>query len=162
MIRLMVLVFAFVFVIGGGVAGLVHFAIIPDFSGGIIADLVGVQGQVATDEPAEPVEAPRVDPIFLQVEPMLIPVIQGGELKRNVYIALRLEVTQENKEAVRLAMSRLHDVYMRALYDLVPEQYENRETLDLSKIRDRLMVLTERVLGPNMVEDIIFLSVFNR
>jgi hypothetical protein len=98
----------------------------------------------------------------MQVEPMLIPVIQDGELKRNVYIALRLEVTPDNKETVRLAMSRLHDVYMRALYDLVPEQYERRDTLDLAKIRDRLMVLTDRVVGPDKVEDIIFLSVFNR
>jgi flagellar basal body-associated protein FliL len=163
MIRLLILVFALVFVIGGGVAGLVHFAVIPDFSGGMIANLVGVQGQppgAAKEEDAAP--APRVDPIFMQVEPMLIPVIQDGELKRNVYIALRLEVTPDNKETVRLAMSRLHDVYMRALYDLVPEQYERRDTLDLAKIRDRLMVLTDRVVGPDKVEDIIFLSVFNR
>jgi flagellar basal body-associated protein FliL len=161
MIRLLIIVFALIAALGGGAAGLVHFAIIPDFTGGFIADLVGVQGQAAS-VPEDAPPPPRVDPVFMQVEPMLIPVIQDGELKKNVYIALRLQMNPEKKEEGRKALERLHDLYLRALYDIVPRQYEKRDTLDLTEVRERLLQITHRAIGPDVVEDIIFISVFNR
>ncbi len=162
MIRLLVIVFALIAALGGGAAGLVHFAIIPDFTGGLIANLVGVKGQVASASDEAPPPPPRIDPVFLQIEPMLIPVIQNRELKQNVYIALRLQLNPEKQAEGREAKDRLHDLYLRALYDMVPEQYERRDTLDLTKVRERLMKITQRVVGPDVVEDIIFVSVFNR
>lgn len=164
MIRLFIIVFALVAAVGGGLGGLVHFAIIPDFTGGMIANVVGVVGQPPAEggEAEAPLAPTPVEPVYVQMSPMLIPVIQGGELKRNIYIALRIELVKEKEAEGHAALPRLQDLYLRALYDLVPEQQKDKETLDLQKIRERLMVISDRAVGPGVVKGIIFQSVFSR
>lgn len=164
MFRLLIIVFALVAAVGGGVGGLVHFAIIPDFTGGAIANIVGVVGQKSEAEAAAEAAAPppRVEPVYMQVSPMLIPVIQGGELKRNIYIALRIELEAGKQAEGAAAMPRLQDLYLRALYEIIPEQQKTSENLDLQKVRERLLAISERAVGPGVVKDIVFQSVFSR
>lgn len=155
MIRLLIIVFALIVVLGAGAGGLIHFGIIPDFTGVLVA-------QEASEVVEEDVEVKRVDPIFYDLDAMMVPVIQDGELRRNISIVFRLEIHQDHEEEAKQRMSQLHDVYLRALYDLIPQQYETRETLDLRKIKDRLMVITERVVGKGVIKDILVLTVFER
>jgi len=158
MIRLLVIVFALIVAIGAGLGGLIHFRILPDFTGMIVpAEQDGAAPQVE-----EPVAPERTDPLFFELEPMLVPVIYDGQLQRNIFIAFRLQVAHGQQEKARFHMSQLHDVYLRALYDLIPKQLETRQTLDLRRLKKRLMVITERVVGPGVIEDILIVSVFER
>lgn len=162
MFRLLLIVFALVAALGGGAGGLVHFAVIPDFTGGFIANVVGVVGQDNAAHDGAPPPPPRVEPVYMQMSPLLIPVIQNGELKRNIYIALRVELEPEKRAEGEAAMPRLQDLYMRALYDMVPEQQKEQPNLDLDKIRERLLQISDRAIGKGVVKDIIFQSVFSR
>ena len=155
MIRLLIIAFALILVLAAGAGGLIHFGILPDFTGVIVA-------QETTAVVEEEVAPKRVDPVFHDLPAMMVPVIKDGELRHNVSIAFRLQINEEHKEDARLHMSQLHDVYLRALYDLIPAQYETRQTLDLRKLKARLMVITERVVGKGVVEDILVLTVFER
>ncbi len=158
MIRLLVIVFALIVAIGAGLGGLIHFGILPDFTGMIVPP-----GQRAASEAVEEAPpAPRVDPIFFDMPPLLVPVIQDGELQRNIFIAFRVEVTPGAEEKARMHMSQLHDVYLRALYDIVPKQLKKRKTLDLRRLKARLMEISDRVTGPGVIADLVVLSVFER
>lgn len=163
MIRLLIIVLALVGVLGAGAGGLVHFAIIPDFSGGIISSLVGVVNQEQANKPEEhSAPAVRPDPVFMTMEPILIPVIKDGVLRHNVYIAIRLELEPGKEEAGKFYMSRLHDLYLRALFDTVQEQQKDRDTLDIPKLKERLMVVTGRAVEPGVVRGLLVMSAFNR
>lgn len=162
MIRLLIIVFALVAALGGGATGLIHFAVIPDFTGGLVTNLIGVQGAEAEKVEKEAPPPPKANPIYIQVDPVVVPIIKDGELKRNVYIAMRLEVTEETHAKVLANLERLHDVYLRALFEAVQDQEDEKNTLDLEPIRQRLLRITDRVVGPGEVNNIVFLSVFNR
>lgn len=158
MIRLLVIVFALIIAVGAGLGGLIHFGVLPDFTG-----MVPVAGQDQTTEDTEPAPPPRApEPIFVSMDPLLIPVILDGEVQSSIYIAFRLQVAEGQQEEATFRLPQLRDVYMRALYDMVPKQMATRKTLDLRKLKARLKVITDRVLGEGVVEDVIVVSVFER
>lgn len=153
MIRILLIVFALVLAIAGGVAGLIHFGILPDYTGLI-------RPPVETE--AEPPPPPRVEPVFQHLTPFLIPIIRNGQIERSLYIGLRLQVNPEKGSQVAMYHSRLHDAYMRLLFDLVPKQMERRETLDLAAMKVRLQEVADRLMGKGMVEEVMFQAVFER
>lgn len=156
MIRLLVIVFALIVAVGAGLGGLIHFRVLPDFTGMIAVSEGG------ESEPSVAPAPPVAEPVFYSLDPLLVPVIRDGELRRNIYIAFRLQVTSGQEEKAEFHLSQLRDVYLRALYDIIPKQLETRTTLDLRKVKSRLKVITDRVVGPGVVEDVIVVSVFER
>lgn len=156
MIRLLVIVFALIVAVGAGLGGLIHFRVLPDFTGMIPVSEGG------ESEPSVEPPPPVPEPVFYSMDPLLVPVIRDGELRRNIYIAFRLQVSSGQEEKAEFHLPQLRDVYLRALYDIIPKQLETRTTLDLRKVKNRLKVITERVVGPGVVEDVIVVSVFER
>jgi hypothetical protein len=161
MIRLLIIVFALIVALGAGAGGLIQFGILPDFTGMIVPPGQDAGGQ-ETAGTAEDAPVVRVDPVFLDMPPILVPIIRQGVLERNIYIALRLKVVPGQEQAARYHSQALHDVYVRALYDQVPRQMEKRQTLDLQRLKDRLFEITERVVGKGVVEAVLVQAVFER
>lgn len=155
MIRLLAIVVALVFALAGGGVGLIHFGYLPDYTGLI-------KPAVSETEPAAPPPVPRVEPVFQHIAPFLIPVIRDGQIERSMYIGLRLRVAPGQGAHVTMHHARLHDVYMRVLYEMVPEQLERRQTLDLMALKTRLQDVANRLLGADMVEEVMFQAVFER
>lgn len=154
MIRILVIVFALVLALAGGAAGLIHFGILPDFT--------GLLRPPVEAEAAPPPPPPRVEPVFQHISPFLVPIIRNGQIERSLYIGLRLRVNPDKGREVALYHSRLHDAYMRLLFDLVPQQMERRDTLDLAAMKVRLKEVADRLMGPGMVEEVMFQAVFER
>jgi len=158
MVRLLLIVFALAVVVAMSAGGLAYFRIIPDFTG-LIAPAAEGGGAAASTPVEEPV---RVPPQFIEVEPFLVPVIRDGELERNIYIALRLQVAPANADGVRRHAQALRDVYLRALFDIIPSQLDSRDTLDLGKIKARLNAITDQVVGEDKVDDVLISALFER
>ena len=157
MIRVLVIVVALMVAVMLGLGGLIHFNIIPDITGGLIKPMEGK----AEDAPP-PGPPPRVDPIFLNMAPFSIPVIQNKEVTGNIYFALRLEMYPTADDRVAKALPQLHDLYLRALFQMVPDMMTERTTPDYRAIKARLKVITERVVGTGQVKDVIVMSAFTR
>lgn len=155
MIRLLAIVVALGLALAGGGVGLIHFGFLPDYTGFITPP-------VTETEPTAPPPTPRVEPIYQHIAPFLIPVIRDGEIERSMYIGLRLRVAPGQGSHVTMNHARLHDVYMRVLYEMVPSQLEQRQTLDLVALKARLQTVADRVLGAGMVEEVMFQAVFER
>ncbi|MGC2854227.1 hypothetical protein ACM64Y_02045 [Novispirillum sp. DQ9] len=153
MIRILLIVFALILAMAGGVAGLIHFGVLPDYTGLI---------RPPVEEAAAPPPPPRVEPVFQHITPFLIPIIRNGQIERSLYIGLRLRVNPEKRSEVTLFHARLHDVYMRLLFELVPQQMEQRDTLDLAAMKVRLQEVADRLLGQGMIEEVMFQAVFER
>lgn len=156
MIRLLILVVVLALAIGVGIGGLIHFQMIPDFTGMIAPP---TEEQAVEAEPPPP---PRIDPVLIDMKPMLVPVIRDRQVQRNIYIAFRLEVEPDRRDTLMGYLPQLQDVYLRALFEMVPKQLEKRQTLDLPKIKERLKVITDRVTGEGVVRDIVVSAVFDR
>lgn len=156
MIRVLVIVVALIVAVMLGLGGLIHFNIIPDITGGLIKPV---------DKKAEnipPPPPPRVDPVFLGMAPFSVPIIQNKTVTSNIYFALRLELVPGTESAVAKFLPQLHDLYLRALFQMVPAMMNERTTPDYRAIKDRLKVITERVVGPGQVKEIIIMSAFIR
>lgn len=161
MIRLLAIVIALVIALMGGAAGLIHFGFLPDFTG-LIPKVDQPQGEGA--EEGEEVQRPQqiVSPAYQFLPPFLIPMVRDGQLERSFYLSIRLQVPMEQANTAQMYHPRLRDAYMRALFELIPESLEGRQTLDLVRIKRRLMEITPRVTGEGVVEDILFQAVFER
>lgn len=155
MIRMLAIVFALVLALAGGVAGLIHLQILPDFTG-VIRPMVVAQGEEL------PPPAPRVEPIFQHLTPFMIPVIRNGEIERSMYIGLRLRIQAGQDGQVKMHQARLHDAYMRLLYDLVPKQMERGDSLDLVEIKEKMQEVADRLVGVGVVEEVLYQAVFER
>lgn len=156
MIRVLVIVVALIVAVMLGLGGLIHFNIIPDITGGLIKPV---------DKKAEnipPPPPPRVDPVFLSMAPFSVPIIQNKTVTSNIYFALRLELVPGTESAVAKFLPQLHDLYLRALFQMVPEMMSERTTPDYRAIKARLKVITERVVGQGQVKEIIIMSAFIR
>lgn len=157
MIRLIIMIVAVIVAVVLGLGGLIHFSVIPDVTGGLIKP-----ADQQAEAPKDPGPPPRVDPVFLDMTPISVPVIQNKEVQHNIFLALRLDLVPGEEAAVAPYLPQLHDLYLRALFQMVPEMMEKRPTPDYRAIKARLMVITERVVGPGHVKDILVMAAFTR
>lgn len=155
MFRLIIIVVALLFALSGGAAGLIHFGVIPDFTG-IIVD----EAPTADDE--APPAAVRVPPVFVSVEPLTIPVIVDGQLKKNVYVAFRLEIAPEARSDVEVRLTQMRDVYITTLHKELGKQYKDRDIVDVATLKKQLLAVSQRALGKERVRDVVIEAVFNR
>ncbi|MFA7430023.1 MAG: hypothetical protein WCZ23_07695 [Rhodospirillaceae bacterium] len=155
MIRLLAIMVALLLAVAGGAVGLIHFSFVPDYTGMI-------KPAKTTAEAEAPPPVPRIEPVFQHISPFLIPIIRNGAIERSMYIGLRLKVQPGQHAHVALHHARLHDVYMRLLYEVVPAQMAERTTLDLVALKIRFKEVADRLVGQGMVEEVMFQAVFER
>ena len=161
MVRLLILTIVLALIIALGAAGLVYFRIIPDFTGLIAPIEENVEPEPEPEEEQEEVEA-LVDPVFRDLSPFVIPVIENREVKKNFTIHLRLDVALGRSLDLDRRLSKLQAAYLQLLYSAVPEQARVRNTLDVRALKKRLQRISDKILGPGVVREVLISSVFDR
>lgn len=103
-------------------------------------------------EAAEAASPP--EPTSIELRPLVIPVIQGGQVIRQLTVQIVLEVDAEHEKRVLEYGPYLTDAFLGELYGL----YALRHVRELSNpqplIIRRLLAVSDRVLGPNIVEQV--------
>lgn len=158
MIRLIMIIVVLLIVLLLTVGGLIYFKVVPDFTGMILPPTKTV-ASAASAVPAEPVV---VDPELYDITPVTVPVIRDGQLTGSVYVAFRLEMVPGKQKVVDDHLQQLHDVYIRALYRELAAEFNERETPNIPAIKAYLKELTEKVVGPGVIKDVIIQSAFVR
>lgn len=95
----------------------------------------------------------------VKIKPFTIPMFQGERIAGSIQVQFELEIPIGKEEEIETKMLRLEDAYLRDLYVFMPRLLRNAETLDINKLKRRLMRITEKVVGPDLVEDILIQSV---
>lgn len=153
--RLLLVVFALVLLGGGSFVGLVAFGVVPD--------VLGLGIRMADQQPEVPVEPPPPRPDYVDIEPFVVPIIlEDGTLHRQLYFDLRLEVKAGTVVEFSGRMPVLHDAFIRYLHKWYPLWMRDHTDIDLRETKERLKAVAERIVGPGVVEEVLFVAVFDR
>lgn len=153
--RLLIVVFALVLLGGASLVGLVAFGIVPDFLG------LGIRMEEKVAEAPPPPPPPRPD--YVNIAPFVVPIIlENGRLHRQLYFDLRLEVQAGKAGEVHARMPVLHDAFIRYLHQWYPLWMRDHADIDLRETKKRLKTVAERVVGPGVVDDVLFIALFDR
>ena len=133
--------------------------------GGAAAYIVLMGGDAEADEEmAEAREATGTLPVFVEFNPIVLPILGDGEIVQFVSIVVTLEVGSEDEADRVVAFApRLNDAYMNALYGrLLASEVMNDGVVDLRRIKSRLIEESNHVLGPGTVRDALIQMVNQR
>ena len=109
-------------------------------------------------------EAPKIDApqaLFVDLEPLLINVVQEGEVVTTIQMEVKIETEgNDNIIAIRRALPLYKDAFMKDLHAFVPRMLREIERLDLPTIKKRLQLVADRVAGkPGIVKSVLIQSV---
>ncbi len=105
---------------------------------------------------AEDAHAPApAGPIYVPVDPLVVPLIRGSDVRRHLIFVVQLEVADAAAGArVREMMPRLRDAYLRALARLADRQ-DDTAPPDLERVKRGLATASGQVLGQHVVLDVL-------
>jgi hypothetical protein len=108
--------------------------------------------------------APESDYDYLEMSPLLIPVINSRGLSQQVNLIVSLEVEKGMLEEVELYTPRLTDAYIQDLYGVLGAGYGlvNGNVLNVNAIKNRLTKVTYKIVGEENVRDVLLQVVQQR
>lgn len=148
--KIILLVLALLVLIGAGVGGYVMF---------------GLKAGHGEEHAEEPKKKERVGPpVYVQVGPMIVPVLGAKTVEQNIMVTVSLEVDDEpTRDKVRNENPRLVDAYVQALYGGIDKgQVIDGQVLNIPALKTKLQEATDKVLGPGIVHDVLIQSVSQR
>ena len=109
-------------------------------------------------------ELPEIaDLISVDVDPLTVPVIRDGRVVQHMSFLVVLRVNDEDElRLVYKAMRRLTDAYIKELHVLLARRFVWEQDDIGPYVRKRLMVASERVVGPGIVEEVLLRGVSSR
>lgn len=115
----------------------------------------------AADNAAETKPKSGKERDYVALRPISIPVINEQGLVQQVSIALSLECPMGKREDVSGAEPRLMDAYLRELYGALGSGrvMMRGNVVDVDAIKTRLTAVTDRIVGPGLVSDVLLQSV---
>src|SRR6185312_2168657 len=100
------------------------------------------------------VKGPHVDgePDFVDIQPIILPVIERDAVTRQVGIVITLELAQgEHPDAVEPKRRQLTDAFIRELHTLYAWRSSSNRVVDEQLIKRRLLLVADDVMGKGVV-----------
>lgn len=130
----------------------------------ILATGIGISGakwfKIGPYAVDEEIPVSQLPPQYLDMEPLLIPLVQEGGVAAIVQITLKLE-TRGDKNAAEIAhlMPRLKDAFFKDMYSFLPRLLKDRERLDPYILKKRFAMVADRIIKPEgTVTDVLIQS----
>jgi hypothetical protein len=143
----MMIILAAFFVLIGGVIAAMKWLEVGPFSSEITAD-------------AEPTKEPMEEPVYIDMEPLVIQVIQGEQAVSKIQIQIKLQANGKDKAAeIKQLMPKISDLFLIDLYAFIPRLLKETKRIDTAILKARLMLMTEQKLGKGLLQDIFVQSV---
>lgn len=98
---------------------------------------------------------------YVDLNPLSIPVINETGLVQQVSIAVSLECATGKRDAVNVYKPRLMDAYLREVYGALGSgrALMHGNVVNVEELKTRLSAVTQRVVGPDLVSDVLLQSV---
>lgn len=126
--------------------------------------LLGMGGPLAPYLPQLMAEAPKIEigpqtPITVNVDPVTVPVIEANEVVLQVTIEFKLLVNRHTGPSFYNALPRLYSSFIKDLVVFLPIHLQDRTDIDKEALKRRIMIVSEKMMGANVVQDVTFESI---
>lgn len=106
-------------------------------------------------ETEEVVEAPAIPSIFVEFPRMSLALIKEGVVTHHLIVTVTVEVAQGDDEIwVKRWRPKLHDSFYAELHSLFAYRYFTEGGYDNERVRKRLLMVAEKVVGPDIIRGI--------
>lgn len=118
------------------------------------------EGGSAKEDP----NAPHPEFAYIKMDPINLPIITSKGLTQQVSLMVSVEVGWDEKEKVAEYKPRLADAYIQDLYGAIGAGYALMQgsVVDVVQIKQRLISVTDKVLGPDLKAHGVLLSVIQQ
>lgn len=101
--------------------------------------------------------------IYVTLDPMIIPVIADGVVRRHLTLQVQLEMRDiESDRRLQQRFPKLVDAFMSELFALMSMRFVREKGIDVEFFRDRLMMRADALLGEGAVKEIFVLGIDKR
>ena len=95
-------------------------------------------------------------PSYVEIERLTAPFIRDQRFVQHVVLDVSLEVAEERDvDKVRQLTPRLRDAFLRELHRLATVRPASQKLINVARVKARLLVGADRVLGPRVVRDVL-------
>lgn len=102
-------------------------------------------------------------PLYITLEPFIVPVIREGRIVKQVGFSIVLGVTDADAEIkVAEKMPYLRDAFLKRLYGAVGRSRRDGRTFSPELLKRRLLAESERVLGAGVVREILIKEAYEK
>jgi flagellar FliL protein len=101
---------------------------------------------------------------YVHLDPLTLPIIDETGVTSNVSIVVNLEVEDQKKaDTIKKELPRLIDAYIQDMYGVLNKHAALKGgVVQVGMVKERLNQITKRVLGDDMVEDVLLEVVSQR
>lgn len=101
--------------------------------------------------------------IYVTLDPMIVPVIADGVVRRHLTLQLQLQMRDiESDRRLQKRFPKLVDAFFTELYALMSMRFVREKGVDVEFLRARLMMRADALLGEGAVKEILVLGVDKR
>ena len=142
-----VIILAGILILGSAVAGIMKYLELGPFSSILV-------------EETNIVKEKDLKSIFINMDPISIPVFKGNTNSASIQIQIKLE-TKSNDKAIKIQsmLPRISDTIFKDLYAFVPRLLKGKERIDIFILKQRLKLISDRNFGKGLIYDILVQSV---
>lgn len=148
----LIIIFVLVLLIAGGTVGVMKFLGLGPFH--------DPNAEQAEQKPKE-IEAPEA--LFVDMEPIMINVMQGGAVMTTIQMEIKIETSgNENIIDIKRRLPVYKDAFMKDLHSFVPRMLNEIQRLDLPTIKQRLQLIAERIAErEGMINSVLIQSILD-
>ena len=101
--------------------------------------------------------------VFIDMEPLGIPIFQGNKVAATIQIQVKLETYgQDNAEKIKYIMPVITDAFIRDLHSFMPRLLKAKERVDVLIIKQRLQFISDKVAGKGLIRNVLVQSVIDQ
>ena len=146
----LLLIFGLLVMLCGGTVSALKFLKLGPFQG----------EEVVEEKPEEQVEATI---LFVDMEPLAIPIFQGNRVAATVQIEVKLVTNgKDNVERIKQIMPIITNAFVRDLHSFMPRLLKAKERIDVLIIKQRLQLISNKVAGKGLIKNVLVQSVIDQ
>lgn len=94
---------------------------------------------------------------YISMEPIILPIIDRDGISQTISMVISLEVSDEGKLAeIQDKLPKLADAYLSDMYGTLSKKASMEHgVIKVSQLKARLMVITNRIMGPDAVNSVL-------
>lgn len=153
-VKKLVIAFSVILMLSGATVSVMKWLKVGPFEEMTEEDLQAQQDEAAV--PDEP-------PVAIDMDPLNIPILADDKLAATVMLKLKIEVVgTENHDKVSKLLPRITDALFKDLYVFIPRVIRQHNKLNASILTERIRMTSEKVMGPNVIHNVIIDEVAER
>ncbi len=163
--RIIVILLILILVAGGGAGALIMLGIVPNPFASPQKEMTAAE-KAAAEADKKKFQPPLTAYKFVKPDDLIIPVIINGQVKKRVYITVRLMASVPSAEAaIQAKVGSFQDAVLADLIPFFQVYFLDHDTIDLQLLKDRLNEAinghAKKIYGGD-VKDVLLGNVFEQ